>query len=401
MREVGAGVVREDDVGRSRHLRRGRGIVFVSHSGDRTGAPIVLSRLFRWAVTRAHEDAYLVFRYAGPLADACRREFPSDRVFVIAQRSPRLVPPLLKPLRKGHDLARLVRIFARLKPRVVVVNSLINTMAVVAGRLLGTRVVLWVHELPGSTNDPLSLRRLINRWAHVGLGVSSQCCTYLRAIGFPPSRVFRVPPGLDLSAWTAGVTPGSARSPRGDHLTLGALAVWSPNKRLDLILEAAIEVADAKPEVHVEVRLGGPEDADSPGLLDRTRGRYSNLPANLRVRFLGPVEDVAGFYHGLDALLVASDRESFSIVVLEALASEVPTFSFQDLPSVGEILGAGDFLAATRTGSALASKLVEFFYGSPQPAALEAWRGAARERVREFSLEARWKAFRTILDHIA
>jgi glycosyltransferase involved in cell wall biosynthesis len=401
MREGRAGLEPESHAGRSRHPGRARGIAFVSHSGDWTGAPIVLSRLFRWVMTRTHEDAYLIFRHAGPLAAACRREFPSERVFVVAEKSPRVVSRPVKPFRKCRDLVSLVRLLARLKPEVVVVNSLINTLAVVAGRLVRSKVVLWVHEVPGSTNDPLALRSLVNRWAHVGLGVSNQSCDYLRAIAFPPSRVFRMPHGLDLSVWTAGVTSGSPRLPREDGLTLGALAIWSPNKRVDLIVEAAIAVAEAKPEIRVELRLGGSDDADSPGLLDRTRERYADLPANLRVQFIGPVEDAAGFYHGLDALLVASDRESLPTVVLEALASELPTFSFRDLPGVREILGADRCLATERTGSALASTLVEFFYGSPQPATLEAWRKSARERVQQFSLEAQWKAFRTIIDHLA
>ena len=378
---------------------RSRGIVFVSHSGERTGAPVVLSRLFRWALTGAHEDAYLVFRDAGPLAEACGREFPA-RVFVVAETSPRALSRLAKPFRKGRDLVRLVRLFRRLRPAVVVVNSLINSLAVVAGRLVGAKVVLWVHEVPGAARDPLALRSRLNRRAHVGLGVSGESCDALRAVGLPSARVDRLPHGLDLAAWAPPDVPRAA----GAGLTLGALAVWSPNKRPDLVLETAIAVALARPEVPVELRLGGPEDAEAPGLLARTRARHPTLPPNLRVQVVGPVEDAPRFYQGLDALLVTSDRESLPTVVLEALASGVPAFSFADLPGVREVLGEGGAappgLAATRSGPALAATVVAFFYGSPQPATLQAWREAARERARQFSLERQWQALRVILDRI-
>jgi glycosyltransferase involved in cell wall biosynthesis len=378
---------------------RSRGIVFVSHSGERTGAPVVLSRLFRWAVTGAHEDAYLVFRYAGPLAEACGREFPG-RVFVVARTSPRALSRLAKPFRKGRDLVRLVRLLRRLRPAVVVVSSLINSLAIVAGRLVGAKVVLWVHEVPGAANDPLALRSRLNRRAHVGLGVSTQSCDALRAIGFPPTRIDRLPHGLDLAAWAAAGTASTGERAPGAGLTLGALAVWSPNKRPDLVLETVIAVAAARPGVPVELWLGGPEDAEAPGLLARTRARHATLPPNLRVRVLGPVEDAARFYQGLDALLVTSDREALPTVVLEALASGVPTFSFQDLPGVREILGEGPALAATRSGAALAATVVDFFYRAPQPATLRAWRETARVRARQFSLETQWQALRAILARI-
>jgi glycosyltransferase involved in cell wall biosynthesis len=231
----------------------------------------------------------------------------------------------------------------------------------------------------------------------VGLGVSAESCDALRAIGLPPARIHRLPHGLDPATWAPA---GTARAP-GAGLALGALAVWSPNKRPDLILDTAIAVAEARPDLPVELRLGGPEDAEAPGFLARARARHPSLPANLRVQVLGPVEDAARFYQGLDALLVTSDREALPTVVLEALASGVPTFSFQDLPGVREIVGeAPGGLAAIRSGPALAATVVAFFYGSPQPATLQAWREAARERARQFSLEHQWQALRTILDRV-
>lgn len=373
-------------------------IVLVSPSGDPTGGPIVLTRLFRWLLTRAGKDAYLVFRYQGPLAEACRAEFPPGRVFVVPKKNPRLISGPGKPFSKVQDFYHLWRILRPLQPGVIIANSLINTLTVLLGRRLGAQVVLWVHEVPGSTNNPLNLRNRINRRAHLGLGVSHQSCDYLRAVGFPPDRIFKVPHGLDLEEWP-GPAGGRTEQPDSrDRLILGALAVWSPNKRLDLVVAAAVGVAEKEPRRAVELQVGGPGDLDTPRLPQKILEDRPRLPANLTIRLLGPITDVRGFYRGLDALLLASEKESLPTVALEALAFQLPVFSFDDLPGVREIVGVDTFLARERTAEALAAKIMTFFFASPQPAALAAWRQYARERVREFSLEKQWAAMVRIIE---
>jgi glycosyltransferase involved in cell wall biosynthesis len=371
-------------------------LLFISHSGDKTGAPVVFSRLFKWVVKEAKEDAYLLFRYNGLLAKECAKEFGDDRVSIIRKSNPRSIFRPLKPLSKFYDFLLLVKLFGRIKAPVIIVNSLINTTAIIAGLLVGSKVIVWAHELPGAINDPLKIRSFWLRRAHIGLGDSEESCDYLKKIGLSPARTFLVHHGLDLTS----IKSKGREDPRErgkDPLRLGALAIWSPNKRLDQIIETAIKVAEYSKNNHIRLDVCGTVDSDFPKLFDQIKKQYLTTPSNLEIRFLGQIEDIQDFYNQIDALLVTSEKESLPTVVLEAMAFQLPIFSFRDLPGVQEILGINTFLAKTRTSSALAAEVVNFFYCSPQPFALEEWRQYARIRVQRFSLEKQWQAIRVII----
>ena len=244
-------------------------IVFVSHSGDKTGAPIVLTRLYRQAVRAEKEDVILVFRYHGDLSEKSLEEFGKDRVYTIRRTSPRDIPFLLKPFSKLVDLYLLIRLFKVLKPSVVVANSLINTTAIAAGLWNRSKVVVCAHEVSGAITDPFHWRSFWIKRAHVGVGVSRQSCDFLYELGLPRSRIHLVHNGIDLDPLTPDRSWTIKNSP-GESLRLGALAVWSPNKRLDLVIEAGISVAKSGKFSWVHLDIGGLPDPWFPDLFNQT-----------------------------------------------------------------------------------------------------------------------------------
>jgi len=370
--------------------------VFVSHSGEKGGAPIVLTRLFRQALKEEKEEVYLVFRYQGELAEACRKEFGEGRVFTIRDKDPRKINTLNKPFRKLVDLYRLVKLFKEIKPQIVIANSLINTSAIVAGLWVRAKVAVWAHEVPGMINDPLRLRSFWIRKARFGIGVSEQVCEYLKELGMDPAKIRLIHHGLDLEGEIHGNQMEEIIPPRG-LLKLGALAVWSPRKRLDLIMETAVELARSGRFNQVRLDIGGPMDLWFPHLFAEIMGRFSEKPPSLTVRFLGSIEELNLFYQDLDAVLVTSDKEALPTVVLEALVRQIPVFSFEDLRGVQEILGETALLARERNGAALAEKVIQFFINPDHLDTLEQWQKAAMSRSRLFSLENQWKAFQKVL----
>ena len=371
-------------------------LIFISHSGDKTGAPIVLTRLYRQAVKTEKEDAFLVFRYHGDLSEKSLEEFGKDRVYTIRRTSPRDIPSLLKPFSKLVDLYLLIRLFKELKPSVVVANSLINTTAIAAGLWNRAKVVVWAHEVSGAITDPFHWRSFWIKRAHAGVGVSRQSCDFLYELGLPSSRIHLVHNGIDLDHLSPDRSWPIKNNP-GEPLRLGALAVWSPNKRLDLVIEAGISVAESGKFSLVRLDIGGLPDPWFPDLFQQMESRYENRPDNLILRFLGPIDDLKGFYGNLDAVMLTSDKESLPTVVLEAMACLIPVFSFGDLPGVREILGEIALLSEERTGAGLASEIIRFFKNTNPSLTLEHWRKAAWERSRLFSLEKQWKAFEQII----
>jgi glycosyltransferase involved in cell wall biosynthesis len=372
------------------------GVVFVSHSGENSGAPIVLTRLFRQALKEEKEEVFLVFRYSGELSEASREEFGEGKVFTLRKKNPREIKTVFKPFSKLYDAFCLINLIRKIRPKIIIANSLINTTAIAVGLGMGCKVIVWAHELPGTIHDPFRLRRFWIKKAQTGVGVSVQVCDHLRALGMESSKIHLIHHGLDLNSLPFGKETEKISFP-DQCLKLGALAVWSPNKRLDLILETAVVLARSGKFSRVRLDIGGPVDSFYPDLIRETRERISEEPSNLILRFLGSVEDLNHFYQDLDAVLVASNREALPTVALEALNYQVPVFSFDDLAGVKEILGELSLLARERSGPALAEKIMGFVDDPGQPELLDKWRKAALERSRLFAIGKQWQAFQEII----
>jgi glycosyltransferase involved in cell wall biosynthesis len=116
-------------------------------------------------------------------------------------------------------------------------------------------------------------------------------------------------------------------------------------KRLDLAVEAFARLARERMPTARLLVVGGP-DGDS-GQLELTGARFraNEFGVADRVSFIGPVvhADLPHYYRAADALLLASERESFGLVLLEAQACGLPVVS----TSVG---GACEVVRNGRTG---------------------------------------------------
>jgi glycosyltransferase involved in cell wall biosynthesis len=180
--------------------------------------------------------------------------------------------------------------------------------------------------------------------------------------GLPEDRVFVVSPGVDV----ADVAPASPSG--GRLLCVGAI---TPVKGHDLLLDALARVDDpgwrcvcvGSLDLDVKFVDGLRRQAEERGLGDR-------------VCFTGPLTD-AGLeraYAEADALVLASQAETYGMVVTEALARGLPVVA-TEVGGVPEALGhAAD---GSRPGLLVAP-------GDPQALAqaLCRWLGDPRERAR-------------------
>lgn len=127
-----------------------------------------------------------------------------------------------------------------------------------------------------------------------------------------PKQITVIPNGLELSQF-------SNRLPRtnGDRLSIGIVSMLRPEKRLDLFVNAAREVAKEVSNTTFVIAGEGPE---------RSRLETQIAEAGLQDQFKlpGKVENIASFLEQLDIAVLCSDTEGLSNALVEYMASGLP-----------------------------------------------------------------------------
>ncbi|MET7468061.1 glycosyltransferase family 4 protein [Micromonospora sp. NPDC005686] len=142
----------------------------------------------------------------------------------------------------------------------------------------------------------------------------------------PPQRVAVAPPGVDPAPVAAG-TPGGGR--------LLCVAAVTAVKGHDVLADALAEVAD----LDWTCDWVGPLDRDR-AFAEGLRGRLDATGLGGRVRLTGPRAgtDLAATYAAADLLVQPSRRETYGMVVTEALARGVPVLA-SDTGGLPDTLG--------------------------------------------------------------
>jgi glycosyltransferase involved in cell wall biosynthesis len=136
---------------------------------------------------------------------------------------------------------------------------------------------------------------------------------------------------------------------------------------------------------HVEIAGGGP-------LLSPLRDSVKRLGLQDLISLPGPIEDMPAWYCTLDAVVVPSDYEACSNVILEAMASGLPVVA-TDVGYTRELLdnGAAGLIVPRGDAKAIVCALKKLMSGAAFAANIA---GAARERaVARYSLVRSREAF--------
>ena len=157
-------------------------------------------------------------------------------------------------------------------------------------------------------------------------------------LAVPADRVHVVPNGVDLPADPAG--PAGRTVPR-----VGGLGRLTAQKGFDVLIDAVRSLTDAG--VPVEVVVGG-EGRDG----DRLRAAAAALP----ITFCGFVDDVRGFFAGLDLFCLSSRHEALPLVLLEAMAEGLPCVA-TDVGDVAVAVGRAAVVVPPGDAGALAAAL--------------------------------------------
>ncbi len=210
--------------------------------------------------------------------------------------------------------------------------------AAMLGKRLGRPVTITARGTDINLIPRYRVPRRLIRWAADNVAGVVAVCEALRddfvRIGVDSSRVLVLRNGVDLDTFTP-IDRSIARRKLGLRepalLSVGHLI---PRKGHDLVIQALLEI----PKASLLIVGEGPMEASLKRLTD-------SLGLAQRVRFLGPVahERMHEVYSAADVLVLASDREGWPNVLLEAMASGTPV-------AATNVWGAPEVVASRAAG---------------------------------------------------
>ncbi len=175
--------------------------------------------------------------------------------------------------------------------------------------------------------------------------VSERQVGLLADAGVPCDRIHLVDNGIPLAAPGELAVPVSRAALGLDEeaFVFAAVARFSPEKNLGMLLEAFAAIADGREDCQLLMVGDGP-------LGDSLRGRCKALGIEHRVRFAGVRDDMPSVYPRIDCLVLPSLSEGMPLTVLEAMARGLPVIASAvgDVPRLlsgteqGRIVPPGD-----------------------------------------------------------
>ena len=261
--------------------------------------------------------------------------------------------------------------------------------AVLLGKTFGKPVVITARgtDINLIADDPLP-RRMIQWAAREAAGVITVCQALkdrLIEIGVAAQSIRVLRNGVDLEIFQP-VDRDAARAKHGlSSKVLLSVGHLIPRKAHHLVIQALALLPDAT----LLIAGNGPEKAALSALCAR-------LGVVDRVRFLGqlPHVQLAELYSAADVLVLASEREGWANVLLEAMACGTPVVA-SDVWGTPEVVTerAAGLLVADRTGPAFAAAIAKLLESPPS-------RAATRSYAQRFSWDTTTKGQVDLFNHV-
>ena len=280
---------------------------------DAGGAEIQLALILKY--TRHDTDVVTLYN-PGPVAELIRAGGTSVRDI---------------GMRRNTELSALLRLRSLIaEGRYDVVHTHLYRTQIYgrpAARLAGTPVVLTTEHSIGETH--IERRKMTSAvrglylaselFSDATIAVADVVKERLIRWGVPARKISVIPNGLDVGA--LAFDPAARQRVREqfgispDTYVIGALGRLDPNKRIDLVIEAALPMLGGRCKILVIGR--GEDQARIEAAVDR-------LGAGDHVIFGGFQSDTAAMMAAFDLYVAASVQETFGLSVLEAMASGLP-----------------------------------------------------------------------------
>lgn len=227
-------------------------------------------------------------------------------------------------------LPKLIRIIQNQSPSIIDVISRDDAAlwGRIAAKLAGTAIILNSEHHGRFTflQDPKRMfHHLLNRlpdfWTNAFVMVSQAQRDFFVKKGLPPDRISVIHNGIDIKRFSFSMADRiKVRKSLGlpdEAPVIGMVANFWPVKRHVVLLQAMVKVRETLPTVHCLLMGDG-----SLRVKMEEMAKQSGLSG--AISFLGSRPDVPEILSALDVFVLTSDSESFSNVIVEAMAAGKP-----------------------------------------------------------------------------
>jgi len=298
---------------------------------------------------------------------ACRPDSIVDRGTI---RNPN-VAVLRVPVRHGAELVERVAWEALVMPKLVrshAVDGALSFSGMLPRRLTCPVVCLQANPLPYENTRAVGAAVRRAAFAHTA---RSAIATYVpskhvAALLHDVPRVRVVPLGVDRQLFRPADRPGQE---------LLYIADFYAHKRHDLVLRAYEALPRPRPVLRF---IGNPDvDRDNFARVRRTAAGLDGVAVDGRVSF----DEVRAAYRAARIFVIASEHESFSMPLAEAICAGVPAVA-RDHPTLRETAGPAALYVAGDEAPAWASAIRELLFDDALHSRL---RDAALSHAKRFS----------------
>jgi len=315
----------------------------------------------------------------------------------------RSVVPFVAPAQGSFNvryLLRLIGIARQVKAEVIVAHLYGSALyAGLLGRILSIPVVSILH---GQTDVPQQERfaglksALVRRSSRKVVFVSERLRNHLQPrLRLASSQTVVIPNGVDTTAFLPG-RDHSLRVELGlssETILIGAIGNVRAPKAYEVLLHAARILVDRSPRFHVAI-AGDCTNSLATQLFELTR----RLGIERHVTFLGLRPDVARILNNLDAFVLSSRTEGFSIACIEAMACGIPVVATRS-GGPEEILEGGAGILVPVDAPDTLAEAVERVTTSPQFGASLAAKALARVQER-YALSTMLSRYEALLQSV-
>jgi len=225
-------------------------------------------------------------------------------------------------------------------------------IALVVGKWQRKPVVLTVHGSDINVLNKKLLFKLLNKAILTRvdgvIAVSPLLKERIGEMGIAPEKLWYIPNGVDTTSF---FPPLSDASDRKRILWVGRM---SPEKGLDVLINAMREVVREIPQAHLTLVGDGPER----GTIERMVRDYQ-LGGHIRMEGFRSYEEIPQHFRASQVFVLPSLREGLPLVILEAFASGLPCVA-SHVGGIGAIIedGVTGYLVSPSSVSELSQKVI-------------------------------------------